>query len=94
MVGPSLKADSAEQRAAAAAPVREANDVSDERLEQIEIKLAYQDDALGQLSDVVYRQQQQIEALRDHCLRLEERLTSVGSADSAPSAEDEKPPHY
>jgi len=68
--------------------------VSDERLEQIEIKLAYQDDALRQLSDVVYRQQQQIEVLRSQCQRLDERITNDGSAAAPPSAEDEKPPHY
>ncbi|MGB5622237.1 MAG: SlyX family protein [Gammaproteobacteria bacterium] len=68
--------------------------MSDERLEQIEIKLAYQDDALRQLSDVVYRQQQQIELLRNHCQRLDERMTNAGSAAAPASAEDEKPPHY
>lgn len=68
--------------------------MSDERLEQIEIKLAYQDDALRQLSDVVYRQQQQIEVLRNQYQRLDERITNGGSTAAPPSAEDEKPPHY
>ncbi len=68
--------------------------MSDERLEQIEIKLAYQDDALRQLSDVVYRQQQQIEVLHSHCQRLDERITSASAAGAPPSTEDEKPPHY
>jgi len=35
-----------------------------ERLDQIEIKIAYLEQANAQLSDVVYRQRQEIEALR------------------------------
>jgi len=68
--------------------------LSDSRLEQIEVKLAYQDDTVRELSDVIYRQQLLIDALEQRCRRLEERITSMASATPASSAEDEKPPHY
>ncbi len=68
--------------------------MSDSRLEQIEVKLAYQEDTVRELSDVIYRQQLLIDALEQRCRQLEERMTSIASAAPPASAEDEKPPHY
>lgn len=68
--------------------------MSDSRLEQIEIKLAYQEDTVRELSDVIYRQQLLIDALEQRCRQLEERITSMTSAPPPSPAEDEKPPHY
>jgi len=68
--------------------------VSENRLEQIEIKLAYQEDATRELSDVVYRQQQLIDQLQAFCRQLEQRVNSASEPASADSAADEKPPHY
>ena len=56
--------------------------MSDSRLEQIEVKLAYQEDTVRELSDVIYRQQMLIDALEQRCRQLEERMTSIGSAAS------------
>ena len=68
--------------------------MSDSRLEQIEVKLAYQEDTVRELSDVIYRQQMLIDALEQRCRQLEERMTSITSAAPPASAEEEKPPHY
>ena len=63
-------------------------------IEQIEIRIAYLEKANTDLSDVVYRQRLELEALRN---RLSELLGKFEAAQSQPtnySPEDEKPPHY
>jgi SlyX protein len=63
-------------------------------IEQIEIRIAYLEKANTDLSDVVYRQRLELEALRN---RLSELLGKIEAAQSQPtnySPEDEKPPHY
>ena len=65
-----------------------------ERLEQIEVKIAYLEQANAQLSDVVYQQRQEIEALRHRLETLTERLASAQTPPTQYTLEDEKPPHY
>ncbi|WP_020562786.1 SlyX family protein [Methylosarcina fibrata] len=69
--------------------------MSDERIIELEIKAAYQDDLLQALNETVSRQQQQIDRLEATCHLLNERIKSlsaeIGSAE--PSA-PEIPPHY
>lgn len=61
-------------------------------IEQIEIRIAYLEQANTQLSDVVYQQRQELEALR---AQLQELLGRLDAAQpTAYSPEDEKPPHY
>jgi uncharacterized coiled-coil protein SlyX len=63
-------------------------------IEQIEIRIAYLEKANADLSDVVYRQRLELEALRN---RLSELLGKFEAAQAQPtnySPEDEKPPHY
>jgi SlyX protein len=70
-----------------------------ERLIEIETKLAYQEDLLQSLNDIVVQQRQQIDVLQLKINKLSERL-SIDSNDSEISgsafnnAEDELPPHY
>ena len=64
------------------------------RLDELESRLALQDQSLLELSDEVYRQQQHIERLEREVRRLAERLESVAAAAPPPSATDEVPPHY
>ncbi len=67
-----------------------------ERFIDLETKLAYQEDAAQQLSDVVARQQQQIDALEAALRALIERVNNLnlqeGAAKTTPG--DEVPPHY
>ena len=65
-----------------------------DRLTEVEIRLAHVDQSLSELSDVVYEQTKLIQQLETHCKELQDRLESV--ANSAPGAgpADEKPPHY
>ena len=65
----------------------------EDRLIDLEVKAAYADDLLDQLSDQIYRQQQQIDLLLHELRLLRERLPEAGSA--APrNLRDDIPPHY
>ncbi|NMM78726.1 SlyX protein [Acidovorax sp. SRB_14] len=66
---------------------------TDQRLTELEIKASYSDDLLEQLNLLVYRQQQQIDALLQEVQRLRHQMPEGGSA--APrNLRDELPPHY
>lgn len=65
-----------------------------ERLEAIEEKLAHLERAVGELSDVVARQQKELERAVERNQRLMDKLAAMES-DFGPSATaEEKPPHY
>ena len=65
---------------------------SEQRIDELESRLAEQDRALLELSDEVYRQQKQIAKLEAEVQRLAERLKTPpqGASSNAP----EIPPHY
>jgi SlyX protein len=63
-------------------------------LEQIETKIAFLERANAELSDVVFRQHREIEALRARINSLAERFEAAQSAEPARAPEDERPPHY
>jgi uncharacterized coiled-coil protein SlyX len=68
--------------------------VADEAMERIELKIAFLESAVQDLSDTVYRQQREIEALQGQ-LALSQRLLEALKSDLPPAgAEDERPPHY
>ncbi|MBS0374042.1 MAG: SlyX family protein [Proteobacteria bacterium] len=63
------------------------------RVEDLEFKVAHLERALQDLSDVLYRQQQRLDAQQARVARLSERLDeSSGGTPGDPR--DEKPPHY
>lgn len=69
--------------------------MNEDRIVELEIKAAYQDDLLQTLNQVVSRQQQQIDRLEASCNLLHERLTQVASEiGRSDSAAPEIPPHY
>jgi len=69
--------------------------MSEARFIELETKLAYQEDAATQLSDVVARQQQQIDALETALRALIERVENLKDAGGEKtSLLDEVPPHY
>lgn len=67
---------------------------TEERLTNLESKLAYQDDTLDALNAVVTQQQEEISRLQAMCKYLNQRLNEFESPDPRASADDEKPPHY
>jgi SlyX protein len=65
-----------------------------ERLDAIEEKLAHLERAVGELSDVVARQQKELERALERNQRLLDKIAALES-DAGPSATAyEKPPHY
>jgi SlyX protein len=63
------------------------------RVEAIEFKLAHLERALQELSDVVYRQQQEIDAALELNRQLRRQVEDLGGRSADPSAV-EVPPHY
>jgi SlyX protein len=70
------------------------NSVDDNRMVDVEAKLAHQDVLISQMSDVIYQQQQQLDQLSVRFTRLLEQFESLeaGSEGNDPGAE--VPPHY
>lgn len=63
------------------------------RLETVEFKIAHLEKAVQELSDVIYRQQQQLDAVLAINLQLRRQIEEFESRASDPSAV-EIPPHY
>jgi SlyX protein len=63
-------------------------------IERLETKIAFLERANIELSDVVYRQHREIEALRARLESLAERISAVQSQEPPRTPEDERPPHY
>jgi uncharacterized coiled-coil protein SlyX len=63
-------------------------------LEQIEVKIAYLERTTVELSDVVFSQHREIQALQAQVKLLQERLSAVQAQEAPHDAEQERPPHY
>jgi SlyX protein len=68
--------------------------MDDEALEQIHLKLAFLERANSELSDVVFRQQQEIQALSARIREVAERASPGQGGGEERRPEDERPPHY
>jgi uncharacterized coiled-coil protein SlyX len=67
--------------------------MSDQRLNDLEIRFMEQDQKLAELSDMVSRQWDEIEALKRQLHRAKDRIISL--EDALPDTNAiEKPPHY
>lgn len=64
------------------------------RVVELEVRFTHQDRALGELSDVVYRQQQLIDQLERRVKLLEKRLAEAEEPATPRDPKDEVPPHY
>jgi uncharacterized coiled-coil protein SlyX len=65
-----------------------------EIIERIELKIAYLERANNDLSEVVYRQQQEIDALRAELSVLNGKMEAAMTEQTVYTAEQERPPHY
>jgi uncharacterized coiled-coil protein SlyX len=63
-------------------------------LEQLETKIAFLERANVELSDVLFRQHQDIETLRAQIAGLAARIDAAQSDTAVRAPEDERPPHY
>lgn len=65
----------------------------EDRLNEIEIKISYNEDLLDELNRTVYRQQQQIDLLMAEMRALREQVRTAEPAEPR-NLRDEIPPHY
>jgi SlyX protein len=65
-----------------------------QRLDSIEEKLAHLERAVAEISDVVARQQKQLDAALARNQRLMEKISAIESDFGASATAHEKPPHY
>src|SRR5260370_11706991 len=77
--------------AAAMAPMSEEKGLS-ERVDALEMRVAYQDDTIETLNQTITAQWQQIDALTRQLAELRERLQDAKR--NAPAPVNEPPPHY
>jgi len=64
----------------------------DERLIEVEIRAAHLEKSVGELSEVIYQQQKELDQLRQAVGQLRDKLAAdPGLVDSG---RNEKPPHY
>lgn len=67
--------------------------MSENRITELETRIAYQEHTIQELNDIVYRQQQQIDKVEVMCKHLMDRIQSLSEAASSLPA-NERPPHY
>ncbi len=65
-----------------------------EAIEILELKIAYLERTSAELSDVIYRQQQEIDALRLQVQAVLARVDSMKVEPAPWTEEEERPPHY
>ena len=69
------------------------SDTSDQRLTELEIKASFTEDLVEQLNQMIYQQQQQIDALIREVQQLRQQAPDGGTGGFR-SLRDEIPPHY
>lgn len=63
-------------------------------LEQIQTRITFLERANAELGEVVYRQQQEIQALTARVREVLQRLEAAHGAQEERAPEEERPPHY
>jgi SlyX protein len=64
------------------------------RIDELEARLALQDQSIVELSDEIYRQQRRVSALEDRLRALALRLEALTAPAETRDPADEVPPHY
>jgi uncharacterized coiled-coil protein SlyX len=62
--------------------------------ERLEVKVAFLEQANQELSDTVYRQQREIDALKNGLAEVAGRLDALRDQAGSASSDEERPPHY
>ena len=68
--------------------------MSDIRLTELEIKIAFHEDTIKVLNDIVYQQQKSIDRLELLLRQIREDIDRNASGSIDQTAADEQPPHY
>jgi SlyX protein len=64
------------------------------RIDELEARLALQDQSIVELSDEIYRQQRRMGELEDQLRILVQRLETLAAPAETRNLADEVPPHY
>ncbi len=67
---------------------------SEQRLSELETRLAFQENTLQELNDVLASQQQQIELLQGMLQEIHRRVEDLAQSRPAEPAREPPPPHY
>ncbi len=67
--------------------------MTEDRINNLEIKISFTEDLIDQLNQTIYKQQQQIEFLYRELKSIKEQSSS-GDGAGISSPKDEIPPHY
>lgn len=68
--------------------------VSEQQLEKLESKLAFQEHTIEQLNQTVIQHELEIAKIRDQLRFLVAKLKAIGPSMVASQAEETRPPHY
>jgi SlyX protein len=68
--------------------------MNEDRLVEIETKMAFQENIIKDLSDTVYNQQKQITALNETLKHIIDQIKDPSIMSPRGNLQDEKPPHY
>jgi len=68
--------------------------MNEDRLADIETKLAFQENTIKDLNDAVCHQQKQIDALNETLKQLIDQIKDSSILTPGRNLKDEKPPHY
>ena len=66
----------------------------DDRLKELESKLAFQERTISELNQIVYEQEGHISRLEDACRELAAEFKALTEKLGDDLPDDEKPPHY
>jgi SlyX protein len=61
---------------------------------ELQSKLAFQDETINELNDVVTDQQQQLDQLREEIRLINLRITDVAESSNVSDEKEPPPPHY
>lgn len=64
------------------------------RLIDLESKLAFQDETISELNEVITDQQQQLDRLREEIRLLNLRIVSIAESSATSEEKEPPPPHY
>lgn len=70
------------------------NVAMENKIIELESKLAFQDETINELNDVITDQQQQLDQLREEVRLVAVRITSFAQSNSSAEEKEPPPPHY
>lgn len=68
--------------------------MSEERLVDLETRLAYQDQLVEALNKLVYEQDKRVRKLEETCNELSKQFTTLVEDPGVAENDDQPPPHY